>query len=162
MMNSFFVGLIGFYNCLGGPAPGGAGKMMHLVLSQALIFSLCAYPLISCLSAAYRLFSFIGVGSGQLGPQKEYLSILLYGSLITLARTAMSGFFSGIGRTKIVMFASFSAMLANVGLDYLFIFGKLGFPAMGIRGAAYATVIGGVIGLAILFAAYLGSRNRRD
>ncbi len=164
MMNSFFVGLIGFTTALVAQHLGARRKNdCSLVLSQALIFSLCAYPLILLLKPlAYRLFSFIGVGSGQLGPQKEYLSILLYGSLITLARTAMSGFFSGIGRTKIVMFASFSAMLANVGLDYLFIFGKLGFPAMGIRGAAYATVIGGVIGLAILFAAYLGSRNRRE
>jgi MATE family multidrug resistance protein len=77
-------------------------------------------------------------------------------------RTSLSGFFSGVSRTKIVMFASFAAMLTNVALDYLLIFGKLGFPAMGIRGAAYATISGGLVGISILFGAYFSKRNRKE
>jgi MATE family multidrug resistance protein len=57
------------------------------------------------------------------------------------------------------MIATLTAMLVNVGLDYVMIFGKLGFPAMGISGAAYATVIGGVCGLLVLIIAYMGKNN---
>jgi MATE family multidrug resistance protein len=60
------------------------------------------------------------------------------------------------------MIASFAAMLTNVGLDYVFIFGKCGFPSLGIHGAAYATIIGGAVGLSILFAAYFDQGNRRE
>jgi MATE family multidrug resistance protein len=108
------------------------------------------------------LFSFIGVGREQAGPQSVYLTILLYGSIVSLLRMSLSGFFSGIGRTRIVMIASVAAMVTNVVLDYAFIFGKLGAPAMGIRGAAYATIAGGAVAVAILCGGYLSARIRRE
>ncbi|MDD5654281.1 MAG: MATE family efflux transporter [Candidatus Omnitrophica bacterium] len=164
MMISFFVGLVGFTTALVAQHLGaGRKKDCAVVLTQALIFSCCAYPLILLLRpAAYWLFGFVGVGAEQLGPQTLYLNILLYGSIISLARMALSGFFSGIARTRIVMAASVAAMFTNVGLDYVFIFGKFGFPAMGIRGAAYATILGGVVGLIILSTAYFSGRNRKE
>jgi len=60
------------------------------------------------------------------------------------------------------MIANLAAMVMNVGLDYILIFGKFGFPAMGIRGAALATVIGGVCGLIILILVYLGKKNSHE
>jgi MATE family multidrug resistance protein len=164
MMVSFFVGLLGFTTALVAQHLGAKKKKeCSVVLTQALIFAAFAYPIILALRpAAYWLFSFIGVGKEQLGPQITYLNILLYGSVISLARVCLSGFFSGIARTRIVMAASFAAMFTNVGLDYVFIFGKLGFPALGVQGAAYATVLGGIVGLVIMVVAYLRESNRRE
>ncbi len=164
MLMSFFVGLIGFTTALVAQHLGAGRKHdCSLVLTQALVFSLCAYPLILCMKPlALVFFEFMGVGAEQTGPQTVYLGILLYASVIGLARMALSGFFSGIGRTRTVMAASCAAMVTNVALDYVFIFGKFGFPSMGIRGAAYATVLGGVVGLAILSGAYLRKRIRRE
>ncbi len=164
MMISFFIGLAGFTTALVAQHLGAKRKKeCSIVLTQALIFSCLAYPLILVLRpSAYWLFSFMGIGAEQLGPQTAYLNILLYGSIISLARTSLSGFFTGVARTRIVMAASFAAMLTNVVMDYALIFGKFGFPALGIRGAAYATVFGGFIGLLVLVAAYFNERNRRE
>jgi MATE family multidrug resistance protein len=164
MTISFFLGLTGFTTALVAQHLGAGRKNeCSVVLTQALIFSCCAYPLILALRpAACWMFSFIGVDKEQLVPQVSYFSILIYGSIISLMRTSFSGFFSGIARTRIVMFASFSAMLTNVGLDYLLIFGKFGFPRLGIYGAACATICGGIVGLSILAAAYFNRNNRKE
>jgi MATE family multidrug resistance protein len=62
------------------------------------------------------------------------------GTLPIVLETALSCFFSGRGRTMVVMVVNVIGMLINVGLDYLLIFGKAGFPRMGIDGAAIGTV----------------------
>lgn len=50
-------------------------------------------------------------------------------------------FFEGIGNTRIAMVITIIANLVNIGLNYVLIYGKLGFPALGLNGAGYATLI---------------------
>ncbi|WP_425665805.1 MATE family efflux transporter [Vibrio tubiashii] len=59
--------------------------------------------------------------------------------LRAMHKPGLSTFFSGIG------------ILSNIFLNWVFIFGKLGVPAMGIKGAAIATVLSGAIEVATLF-----------
>jgi len=54
-------------------------------------------------------------------------------------------FFEGIGNTKIAMVITIVSNLVNVGLNYILIFGKLGFQALGLNGAGYATLISRLI-----------------
>ncbi|MBR4591998.1 MAG: MATE family efflux transporter, partial [Elusimicrobiaceae bacterium] len=71
-----------------------------------------------------------------------YFTILnLFGGLAVI-NNALSSFFSGRGKTKVPMYVALTGNLINISLDYVMIFGKLGFPAMGIAGAAWATVLG--------------------
>ena len=51
----------------------------------------------------------------------------------------------GSGRTKIAMYTNVTSNIVNIFCNYLLIDGHLGFPALGIQGAAIATVIGTVI-----------------
>ncbi|MDD5668548.1 MAG: MATE family efflux transporter [Candidatus Omnitrophica bacterium] len=164
MLESFFLGLAGYTTALAAQYLGaGKKRLCPVVVTQAIIFSCIAYPLILLARPlAYRLFEFMGVGGEQIGPQKVYFNILIYGVIISLARTCLSGFFSGIGRTRIVMIASCTAMLVNVGLNYLLIYGKMGFSPLGIRGAAYGTLLGGLSGLVILALAYFRKSMRRE
>jgi MATE family multidrug resistance protein len=164
MLMSFFLGLTGYTTALAAQYLGARKKQnCPLVLSQAVIISLVAYPLILfCRPLGHGIFSLMGIGAGQIGPQKVYFNILLCGVLISLLRSCFSAFFSGIGRTGIVMIATCSAMLLNVGLNYVLIYGKFGFSALGIAGAAYGTILGGVGGLCVLAFAYFRKPMRRE
>ena len=54
-------------------------------------------------------------------------------------------FFEGIGNTKIAMVITIGANLLNIGLNYILIYGEMGFPALGLNGAGYATLISRII-----------------
>ncbi|MEG0564587.1 MATE family efflux transporter, partial [Anaerorhabdus sp.] len=63
-------------------------------------------------------------------------------SYIPIAITlSISGSMRSIGETKIPLFVSAIAVLINTFLNYCLIFGNFGFPQLGIRGAAYATLV---------------------
>ncbi|MEI6914232.1 MAG: MATE family efflux transporter, partial [Armatimonadota bacterium] len=76
--------------------------------------------------------------------------------------TAVSSFFTGTGRTRTVMWANVGATVVNIVLDYGLIFGNLGIPEMGIRGAAIATVASSVFGVLALLWFFLDKDSRRD
>ena len=164
MMSTFFLGLIGYSTALVAQYLGANRKnSCPTVTTQALFIALIAYPIVLLMKPlAFKLFQVMHVPEIQLEYQIVYFNILIYGAIIGLIRTAFSSYFSGIGRTKIVMFAGVFTMLVNVLINYILIFGKMGFPALGIRGAAYGTIIGGVSGLIVLVAAYFGKRNRQE
>ena len=50
--------------------------------------------------------------------------------------------FTGLGNTQIIMRINVVGLIANAVFDYVLIFGKFGFPAIGVAGAGYATALG--------------------
>jgi multidrug resistance protein, MATE family len=73
--------------------------------------------------------------------ETTYMRLLLLGAVGSVLDSGLSGFFSGTQRTRIIMWSSLATGLLNLVLDVWLIFGGLGLPAMGIAGAAWATVI---------------------
>lgn len=163
-MITFFSGLTGYVTALVAQYFGADRKdKCSLALTQAIIISLLAYPLILfARPLAYWLFKVMGIAPIQLSYQKLYFDILLLACFVPLARNSLSCFFSGIGRTKVVMISSLTAMIVNIGVNYVLIFGKLGFPALGIKGAAIGTICGGISGVLVLLNAYLSRENRAN
>jgi len=163
-MITFFFGLTGFSAALVAQYFGSGQKSFcGRVITQGLIVSVLAYPLIlTARPLALRLFEITGVPPDQMSPQIAYFTILLYGTIITLVRNVLSCFFAGIGRTQTVMVSALVSTVANVGLNYVLIFGKLGLPALGIRGAAIGTVIGNGCGLLVLLTVYFSRSYRRE
>ncbi len=164
MMMTFFMGLIGYTTALVAQYLGaGRRDRCAVATTQALLLCLAAYPVILLAQPlVYYAFERSGISSAQLVHQKVYFGILVYASIIGLFRTSLSSFFSGIGQTRMVMVAACVAMVANVGLNYVLIYGKFGAPALGIRGAAYGTVLGGLLGLLVLAGAYFRPSIRRQ
>ncbi len=84
-----------------------------------------------------------------------YFRIRLFGYVFMAWQGALAAFFQAVGRPSIPMWAGVAANVVNIGLDWVLIFGKLGFPAYGIGGAAAATVIAQVVQVALLQGAFL-------
>ena len=81
---------------------------------------------------------------------KDYLMIMLAGLPAFALSQSYAGTLRETGETKLPMVASVSAVITNALFNYLLIFGKFGFPAMGVGGAALATVISRYVELAVV------------
>ncbi len=103
------------------------------------IFHLILIPL------AGPIFGIFGHAKDIQTLEIVYFQILCLGAFPAIASSGFSGFFSGRGKTWPLMWVHMSATLFNIIFDYLLIFGNGGFPEMGIKGAAIATVLSACI-----------------
>ncbi len=72
---------------------------------------------------------------------QEYLRVMLIGMFPMAVEMSYSSTLRECGETSVPMKASIVAVLVNLVLNYILIFGKLGMPALGVVGAAIATVV---------------------
>ncbi len=82
---------------------------------------------------------------------REYLMIMLIGLIPYAIAQAYASTMRETGETVVPMIASTAAVATNFVLNYLLIFGHLGLPALGVQGAAIATVASRGVELGILF-----------
>lgn len=76
-----------------------------------------------------------------------YLKAFVWGVPFLLLLTALRGFTDGVGHTRVFMMFSLFSTLCNIPLNYIFIYGKLGFPAMGGIGCGWATTLSNLLAL---------------
>ena len=130
-----------------------AGLGVAICFSVSLLFFLIA---IIAPSFVLRLFTdipeAIELGSG-------YVRIAAPCFLLLAVTQPLSGVFRGTQQTKIPLYISSFSFLLNTLLNYVFIFGKFGTPALGINGAALATVIARAVECLIMTGAILSKRN---
>jgi MATE family multidrug resistance protein len=69
----------------------------------------------------------------------DYLETVSWSFVPMMLFSAQRGFLNGIGKTRPFMVVTLVANLVNAAADWAMIYGHLGFPAMGVRGAGYAT-----------------------
>lgn len=81
----------------------------------------------------------------------DYLRIMLWGLVPFVLVQTYVGTLRETGETVAPMIASVTAILVNLVLNWVLIFGHLGFPAMGVRGAAVATVISRYVEMVYIF-----------
>ncbi len=105
-------------------------------------------------------FEMVGHSDSIQALEVDYFNSLAFSALPMAFIAAISGFYTGIGRTKTVIAINFVGLIFNLALDPLLIFGKWGFPAMGIKGAGYATALSGYAG--IVFCIYLLSHKNQE
>ena len=80
----------------------------------------------------------------------DYMLVMLIGLLPFAIMQVYASSLREVGETKLPMFASITAILVNLVFNYLLIFGKFGFPKLGVVGAAIATVLSRFVEVAII------------
>ena len=130
---------------------------------QGIYFSIVgAFVLFLFIPFSGPIFQLIGHDPSIIEYESEYFSILCAGSWAPLASSAIAGFFSGRGITWPVLWVNFTGTIINIIFDYILIFGKLGLPALGVRGAAIATVIAGFSVLLIYLVMFFYPSHERE
>lgn len=114
------------------------------------------------LSIAPQLIHFMsgnGIGAEAMSEATRYLRIQLYGFLPLALTFTVTAALRGIGDSKIPMLYNTLANALNLVFNYVMIYGKWGFPAMGVAGAAWATVIGQTVAFVVAMAVVCSGRN---
>jgi multidrug resistance protein, MATE family len=143
----------------------GAGQPLRVgpAVWQGIYFALAVGPLFLLLIPAAPALIALGGHSPRLQElQVVYLQCLAYSALPMLVMSAVNGFFSGRGQTWTVLGIEAVGTAVNVGFALVLIFGRAGFPTMGIEGAGWATVAGSWVSAILAVALFLRKKYRLD
>ncbi|WP_418771231.1 MATE family efflux transporter [Neglectibacter timonensis] len=126
----------------------GAGdrESANRVVRMLLLFTLILTALISVVFVIFAgpIVSLVGSQPDTHEYAVEYLRIIMGGSVFSTVSLVLNAAQRGAGNTRIAMVTNVISNLVNVIFNYLLIGGNFGFPALGVWGAAIATVIGTV------------------
>ncbi len=130
-------------------ARGNRRRVGHL-FQNGIVYSLAIGVVGTAIALALR--PFIGVlGEWMSSPGESveavaemalpYYDMLVWSIMPLMVFLAVKQFLEGIGNTKIAMWITLMGNIANVALNYIFIFGKCGIEPMGAEGAGLATLL---------------------
>lgn len=128
------------------------GITLSFMMSVGILFSilaLCAPEFIMNIYTDKPQIQKIGI---------SYLRIVGFAYVLQVLSMAVSALLRSIEQVKIPLYGGMASVVANCLFNYLLIFGKFGFPRMGVRGAALGTVLAGMVNLLILLVFILKNR----
>ena len=120
---------------------------MAIILS--MVFVLTASPIVT----------FCGSNAETHDTAVIYFRIIMGGMIFNCLQMVINSAQRGAGNTKITMRTNITSSLVNITFNYLLIEGHCGFPALGIFGAALATVLGTVVACIMSFASIYKKDN---
>ena len=132
----------------------GDRRMVGHLFQNGIVYSLAIGVVGTAIALALR--PFIGVlGDWMSSPGESveavaemalpYYDMLVWSIMPLMMFLAIKQFLEGLGNTKIAMWITLWGNIANVALNYIFIFGKCGMEPMGAEGAGLATLISRIL-----------------
>ncbi|TWT94463.1 Multidrug resistance protein NorM [Stieleria varia] len=122
----------------------GAGEddKVGRLIWQSVWMALLTIPFFSAVALYADLpFRWTNQPEELIALESAYLGWLMIGAVGLMLETALSGFFAGTERTRVIMWVSVFSGILNIILDAVLIFGLGPIPAMGIVGAAIGSVV---------------------
>jgi MATE family multidrug resistance protein len=114
----------------------------HRALAQGVYLAIGYTPIAMLLvGIAPHFFPLMGITEAVRAPATQYIRLLVYSTLPLLVYAAFRRYLQGVGKVRPVTFALISANLVNWFGNWALIYGKLGLPAMGVRGSALSTCV---------------------
>ena len=152
IMSAFSVGAV----ALVGRGVGGSDRAFAAATTRAsLILALGIGILISVLGLLFldAILSLFPIdGAGVLAAARAYLTIVLLAMPMRILTLAAASMLQAAGNTSTPFLVALVANGVNIGVNYCLIFGNLGAPALGIRGAAIGSVTAMTINAVVLLA----------
>ncbi len=102
-----------------------------------------------------KILLFAGAAPDTIDAAQSYFDIIVGGMVFNVVSLVINAAQRGVGNTKIAMRTNLTSNLVNLVLNYCLIGGHFGFPALGVKGDAIATVSGTVVACAMSVASVL-------
>lgn len=112
---------------------------VYIVLFFVVLVDLLMMPFLS------PILKFAGSNPQTHNLSVAYFQIIMGGIVFSAVSMVINAAHRGCGNTQIAFVSNLVSSLVNMAFNYLLIYGNLGFPALGIRGAAIATVLGSLV-----------------
>lgn len=122
-------------------------RSTRMALWLSFLFFLLAMPL---MWFSEPLLLALGQPEGVALDAQTYLRIAGWGMLPALWVTCLKSYLAGLEHTRVVLWITVAAAVANALVNYLLIFGNWGFPELGISGAATASVASVTVSLILV------------
>ena len=151
LLSAFFAINIGVTAIVARRKGENRSEEARLTLRNAcvLIFMIAAVLMIPAAIFAPAMMRLAGAQADTIADSTIYFQILAFALPINALTMSITAAQRGIGNTRITLMVNLVANLVNVVFNYLFIEGNLGFPRLGVAGAAIATVIGFSVGFVL-------------
>ena len=122
--------------------------MVNRTAGNAIFLGLISYVVFALVGLfGSRIYFTVQVGDPEIIQMgQDYLSVIMILSIGCFGQVLLSRLLQSTGKTFYSMVIQMVGAVLNIILDPIMIFGLLGFPAMGVAGAALATVISQVVG----------------
>lgn len=149
----FFMGMLGALQPIISGYNGARShhKIMPATWQGLYIAAAGSLIMILLLTHVHPVLTLLNLEANTARITQGYLDAFAWGVPALLMITALRGLTDGLGHTRVIMAFSVLSTLINLPLNYIFIYGKLGLPAMGGIGCGWATSISnGVAAIALL------------
>jgi len=165
--NVFMIGMYfgmgltyGLTPLIGNAFSKGRLKEVVILLKNGIFTHLVAALILSSIMfGTYYILPLLGQPEEVLEMAKPYFLLLCLSYLPFMLFFSFKQFFEGLGNTKMAMQITLTANIVNVVVNYILIFGKLGFPEMGLNGAGLGTLISRIT-MPTLFVLFVFKRSR--
>jgi MATE family multidrug resistance protein len=137
----FFVGILSALQPIisGHNGSRALDKIMPVTWQGLYIAAAATVLMIAVLVNVRPIFDLLQLDAQTASISQGYLAAVAWGVPAMLLMTALRGLTDGLGHTRVIMAFSVLSTLINLPLNYILIYGKLGFPAMGGVGCGWAT-----------------------
>ena len=140
-------------------AQGDREKSSGLLQNGILFYGLLGVAMAAVQYAVIPLMYHLGQPAEVVDMAIPYYRMLVWSMPFIMLFFTFKQFLEGVGNTKVEMFVTIAANLANIGFNWVFIYGRYGFPEMGAEGAGLGTLMSRIIA-PMLMIGYFYSRSK--